>query len=61
MHDAVTIVLGAKRELERVPGVVNPLVGQHVKVVNTDMLVPEMRVCGGHRNLWRMTNLSFLV
>ena len=37
MHDAVTIVLGAKRELERVPRVVDPLVGEDVEVVHVHM------------------------
>ena len=47
MHDAVTIVLGAKRELERVPRVVDPLVGEDVEVVHMHVLSsvkPRVRV-----------------
>ena len=50
MHDAVAVVVRVQIELERVPGVVNPLVRQHVKVVNMDMLVPEMII-------WRTSEL----
>ena len=43
VHDAVAVVLRVQVELERVPRVVNPLVRQHVEVVNANMLVSEMR------------------
>lgn len=36
MHDAVAVVLRAQGELERVPGVVNPLVRQHIQVVHSE-------------------------
>ena len=47
MHDAVTIVLGAKWELERVPRVVDPLVREDVEVVHMHVLTsvePRVRV-----------------
>ena len=49
MHDAVTIVLGAKWELERVPRVVDPLVGEDVEVVHVNVLTSvKARVCVQH-------------
>lgn len=47
VHDAVTIVLGAKWELERVPRVVDPLVREDVEVVHVHVLTsvePRVRV-----------------
>ena len=38
VHDAVAVVLRVKRKLERVPGVVDPLVRQHVEVVDVHVL-----------------------
>ena len=35
MHDAVAVVVGAQGELEWVPGVVYPLVRQHVQVIHS--------------------------
>ena len=40
VHDAVAVVRRVQRELERVPGVVNPLVRQHIEVVHPDVSVP---------------------
>ena len=49
MHDAVTIVLGAKRELERVPRVVDPLVREDVEVVHVHVFTSvKARVCVQH-------------
>ena len=44
MHDAVTVVRSVQRELEGVPGVVNPLVRQYIEIIDPDMSVP---VCPG--------------
>ena len=44
MHDAVTVVRSVQRELEGVPGVVNPLVRQNIEIIDPDMSVP---VCPG--------------
>ena len=38
MHDAVAVVLCVQRKLERVPGVVDPLVRQHIEVVHVHVL-----------------------
>ena len=35
MHDAVTVVWSSKRELKRVPGVINPLVRQDIEIVHS--------------------------
>lgn len=42
VHDAVTVVLGLQGELQRVPRVVDPLVWQHVEVVDVDVVVPVL-------------------
>ena len=53
VHDAVTIVLGAKWELERVPRVVDPLVGEDVEVVHVNVLTSvKARVCVQHTYTW---------
>ena len=40
MHDAVTVIGRVQRELERVPGVVHPLVRQNIEIVDPDVSVP---------------------
>lgn len=41
VHDAVAVVRRVQVELQRVPGIVDPLVGQHVQVVDAYVLVPD--------------------
>ena len=41
VHDAVAVVGALQRELERVPGVVHPLVRQHIQIVHSHMLVSK--------------------
>lgn len=39
MHDAVTVVRSLQWELERVPGIVHPLVRENIEIVDPDVAV----------------------